>query len=33
MQNEIRSPNKGIVKQTVSEGTYVNAGDLLAIVE
>jgi biotin carboxyl carrier protein len=33
MQNEIKSPNKGIVRQLVSEGTYVNAGDLLAIVE
>jgi acetyl/propionyl-CoA carboxylase alpha subunit len=33
MQNEIKSPSKGIVKQLVSEGTYVNAGDVLAIVE
>ena len=33
MQNEIKSPNKGTVRQLVSEGTYVNAGDLLAIVE
>jgi biotin carboxyl carrier protein len=33
MQNEMKSPNKGIVKQIVSEGTHVNAGDLLAIVE
>jgi biotin carboxyl carrier protein len=33
MQNEIKSPNKGIVKQLITEGTYVNAGDILAIVE
>jgi len=33
MQNEIKSPSKGIVRQLVSEGTYVNAGDVLAIVE
>jgi biotin carboxyl carrier protein len=33
MQNEIKSPNKGIVKQLITEGTYVNAGDVLAIVE
>ena len=33
MQNEIKSPNEGIVKRLISEGTYVNAGDLLAMVE
>ena len=33
MQNEIKSPNKGIVKQLITEGTYVNAGDVLAIVQ
>jgi biotin carboxyl carrier protein len=34
MQNEIKSPKKGIVQKIVaSEGTAVNAGDLLAIVE
>jgi biotin carboxyl carrier protein len=33
MQNEIKSPNNGIVKQLITEGTYVNAGDVLAIVE
>jgi biotin carboxyl carrier protein len=33
MQNEIKSPGKGIVKQLITEGTYVNAGDVLAIVE
>jgi|ERR1700680_89638 len=33
MQNEIKSPNKGIVKQLMTEGAYVNAGDVLAIVE
>jgi biotin carboxyl carrier protein len=33
MQNEIKSPNKGTVRQLVSEGTYVNAGDVLAIVD
>jgi acetyl/propionyl-CoA carboxylase alpha subunit len=33
MQNEIKSPNKGIVKQLMTEGDYVNAGDVLAIVE
>jgi biotin carboxyl carrier protein len=33
MQNEIKSPNKGIVKQLIKEGTFVNAGDVLAIVE
>lgn len=33
MQNEIKSPAKGTVRQLVAEGTYVNAGDVLAIVE
>jgi biotin carboxyl carrier protein len=34
MQNEIKSPKKGIVKKIVaSAGVAVNAGDVLAIVE
>jgi biotin carboxyl carrier protein len=34
MQNEIKSPKKGIVlKFSVTEGSAVNAGDVLAIVE
>jgi len=34
MQNEIKSPKKGIVKKIVAaEGANVNAGDVLAIVE
>ena len=34
MQNEIKSPKKGIVQQvTVAEGGNVNAGDTMAIVE
>jgi biotin carboxyl carrier protein len=34
MQNEIKSPKKGIVQRIVAgEGTAVSAGDLLAIVE
>lgn len=34
MQNEIKSPKKGIVqKLLINEGTAVNAGDVLAIVE
>jgi biotin carboxyl carrier protein len=34
MQNEIKSPKKGIVlKLSVSEGAAVNAGDVLAIVD
>lgn len=33
MQNEIKAPSKGIVRQVVAEGSYVNAGDTLAIVE
>jgi biotin carboxyl carrier protein len=34
MQNEIKSPKKGIVKKIlVSPGTAVNPGDILAVVE
>jgi biotin carboxyl carrier protein len=34
MQNEIKSPKKGIVQKLVAaEGAAVNAGDVLAIVE
>jgi biotin carboxyl carrier protein len=34
MQNEIKSPKKGTIQKIpVSEGTAVNAGDVLAIVE
>ena len=34
MQNELKSPKKGIVRQIVAkEGAAVNAGDVLAIVE
>ena len=34
MQNEIKSPKKGVVKKLqVIEGTLVNSGDLLAVVE
>lgn len=34
MQNEIKSPKKGIVRKIVAaEGANVNAGDVLAIVE
>ncbi len=34
MQNELKSPKKGVVKQLLaSEGQAVNAGDVLAIVE
>ena len=34
MQNEIKSPKRGIVRKLhVAEGTAVNAGELLAIVE
>jgi biotin carboxyl carrier protein len=34
MQNEIKSPKQGVVRQLgVKEGTALNAGDLLAIVE
>ena len=34
MQNEIKSPKKGILQKViVSEGAAVNAGDVIAIVE
>jgi biotin carboxyl carrier protein len=34
MQNEIKSPKKGIVKKIIATaGAAVNAGDVLAIVE
>jgi biotin carboxyl carrier protein len=34
MQNEIKSPKKGILQKIVAaEGANVNAGDVLAIVE
>ena len=34
MQNEIKSPKKGVLKKiAVAEGATVNAGDVLAIVE
>jgi len=33
MQNEIKSPKKGIVQKVAAEGSSVNAGDVLAIVE
>jgi biotin carboxyl carrier protein len=34
MQNEIKSPKKGVIKKVVATaGTAVNAGDVLAIVE
>ena len=34
MQNEMKSPKDGIVKEIrVSEGTTVNAGDVLAVIE
>jgi biotin carboxyl carrier protein len=34
MQNEIKSPKKGVVQKIVAaEGANVNAGDVLAIVE
>ena len=34
MQNEIKSPKKGVVqKLLVSQGSTVNAGDVLAVVE
>ena len=34
MQNEIKSPKRGVVRKIVaSEGTAVNAGDVLAVVE
>jgi len=33
MQNEIKSPKKGIVKILAISGAAVNPGDVLAIVE
>jgi len=34
MQNEIKSPKKGVVQKIVAaEGANVNAGDVLAVVE
>jgi biotin carboxyl carrier protein len=34
MQNEIKSPKKGVVQKMLAvEGATVNAGDVLAIVE
>ncbi len=34
MQNEIKSPKKGIVRKLIAvEGAAVNAGDVLAVVE
>ena len=34
MQNEIKSPKKGVVRKLVAmEGAAVNAGDVLAVVE
>ena len=34
MQNEIRSPKKGVVRKVVVRaGANVNAGDVLAVVE
>ena len=34
MQNEIKSPKKGILQKLLTaEGSNVNAGDVLAIVE
>ena len=34
MQNEIKSPKKGVVRKLgVTEGAAVNSGDLLATVE
>jgi biotin carboxyl carrier protein len=33
MQNEIKSPKKGVVRKLIAEGANVNAGDVLAIVE
>ena len=34
MQNELKSPKKGIVQKVLAaEGARVNAGDVLAIVE
>ena len=34
MQNEIKSPKKGVVKKlSAAEGSAVNAGDVLAVIE
>jgi len=34
MQNEIKSPKKGVVRKVVAtEGASVSAGDVLAVVE
>ena len=34
MQNEIKSPKKGVVRRMIAvQGANVNAGDVLAIVE
>jgi biotin carboxyl carrier protein len=34
MQNEIKSPKKGLIQKIlVSQGSTVNAGDVLAVVE
>jgi biotin carboxyl carrier protein len=34
MQNEIKSPKKGVVRKLIAaEGANVNAGDVLAVVE
>ena len=34
MQNEIKSPKKGVVRKMIAaEGASVNAGDVLAVVE
>jgi biotin carboxyl carrier protein len=34
MQNEIKSPKKGVVRRMLAaEGANVNAGDVLAVVE
>jgi len=34
MQNEVKSPKKGVVRKlSASEGANVNSGDVLAIVE
>jgi biotin carboxyl carrier protein len=34
MQNEIKSPKKGVVRKMIAEeGAHVNAGDVLAVVE
>jgi biotin carboxyl carrier protein len=34
MQNELKSPKKGVIQKIVArEGAAVNAGDVLAVVE